>query len=122
PPVRDAAGGPIAVGGGCCAARDALHPRSMQMPAPQTAARPVAITLPDGKTLDFPGAVTGTEIAARIGPGLAKAALAMTVDGAPRDLAAAIERDARVAIITRDSPEGLEILRHDAAHVLAEAA
>jgi threonyl-tRNA synthetase len=108
--------------GGCCAARDALHPASMQMPAPQAAARPVAITLPDGKTLDFPGAVTGTEIASRIGPGLAKAALAMIVDGAPRDLAAVIERDARVAIITRDSPEGLEILRHDAAHVLAEAA
>jgi threonyl-tRNA synthetase len=94
----------------------------MQMPAPHQAANPVAITLPDGKKLDFPGPVTGGEVAAAIGPGLAKAALAIRVDGQEKDLSAVIDRDAKVAIVTRDSPEALEILRHDAAHVLAEAA
>ncbi|HEY5210908.1 MAG TPA: threonine--tRNA ligase [Stellaceae bacterium] len=81
----------------------------------------IAITLPDGKQRHFPGPVTGAEIAAAIGPGLAKAALAITLDGAPRDLATRIERDAKVAIITGTSPEALDILRHDAAHVMAEA-
>ena len=79
------------------------------------------VTLPDGKRLEFSGPVTGCEIAAAIGPGLAKAAIAVRVDGRPRDLATVIDRDAAVAIITRDSAEGLEILRHDAAHVMAEA-
>jgi threonyl-tRNA synthetase len=82
---------------------------------------PIAITLPDGKVRQFPGPVTGAEIAAAIGPGLAKAALAVKVDDVVKDLAARVERDARVAIITRDSAEALEILRHDAAHVMAEA-
>ncbi|HEX7970523.1 MAG TPA: threonine--tRNA ligase, partial [Stellaceae bacterium] len=81
----------------------------------------IAITLPDGKVRRFPGPVTGAEIAAAIGPGLAKAALAMKVDGEVKDLAARLDHDARVAIVTRDSPESLEILRHDAAHVMAEA-
>jgi threonyl-tRNA synthetase len=82
---------------------------------------PVAVTLPDGKRLEFPGPVTGTDIAAAIGPGLAKAAIAIRIDGRPRDLATLIGRDAAVSIITRDTAEGLEILRHDAAHVMAEA-
>jgi threonyl-tRNA synthetase len=82
---------------------------------------PIIVTLPDGTPREFPGAPTGTEIAAAIGPGLAKAAIAMRVDGRPRDLTTQIDRDAAVAIITRDTPEGLQILRHDAAHVMAEA-
>jgi threonyl-tRNA synthetase len=82
---------------------------------------PVAVTLPDGKRLEFAGPVTGTDIAAAIGPGLAKAAIAIRIDGRPRDLATVVDRDAAVSIITRDSPDGLEILRHDAAHVMAEA-
>ncbi len=81
----------------------------------------VAITLPDGQQRHFPGPVTGEEIAASIGPGLAKAALAIMVDGAPRDLASRVDHDAKVAIVTATSPEALEILRHDAAHVMAEA-
>jgi threonyl-tRNA synthetase len=81
----------------------------------------VVITLPDGKQLKFARPVTGSEIAAAIGPGLAKAAVALRVDGQPRDLASVVDRDAAVAIITRDTPEGLEILRHDAAHAMAEA-
>jgi len=102
----------------------------MQQSAPQSAAAPsaaashaapVSVTLPDGKVLTFPGPVTGREVAAAIGPGLAKAAIAMTIDGAEKDLAATVDRDARVAIITPTTPAGLEILRHDAAHVLAEA-
>src|SRR5437764_3816626 len=82
---------------------------------------PLGVTLPDGKRLEFAGPVTGAEIAAAIGPGLAKAAIAVRVDGRPRDLAAVVDRDAAVAIITREMPEGLEILRHDAAHAMAEA-
>ena len=83
---------------------------------------PVAVTLPDGSVRQFPGAVSGAELAKAIGPGLAKAALALKVDGTEKDLAAVIDRDAKVAIITRTSPEALELVRHDAAHVMAEAA
>ncbi|MGC2856078.1 threonine--tRNA ligase [Novispirillum sp. DQ9] len=81
----------------------------------------VAITLPDGSVRSFDGAVTGEQLAQSIGPGLAKAALAVTVDGEQRDLRRPIEHDARVSIITAKDPEGLELLRHDAAHVMAEA-
>ena len=83
--------------------------------------RPIVVTLPDGAHREFPGPVTGADIAAAIGPGLAKAAIAVRVDGRPRDLSTRIDHDAAVAIITRDTPEGIEILRHDAAHVMAEA-
>src|SRR5216683_6577319 len=82
----------------------------------------VTITLPDGATRSYPGPVTGAEIAASIGPGLAKAAIVMRVDGELKDLSAPIASNAKIAIVTRDSPEALEVLRHDAAHVLAEAA
>jgi len=82
---------------------------------------PIAVTLPDGSRREFPQPVTGAELAAAIGPGLAKAAVALKIDGRPRDLTALIDRDAAVAIITREMPEGVEILRHDAAHVMAEA-
>ena len=82
---------------------------------------PVVVTLPDGKTRKFPAPVTGAALAAAIGPGLAKAAIALKLDGKPRDLATIIDHDAQAAIITREQPDGLEILRHDAAHVMAEA-
>ncbi|MBI5120693.1 MAG: threonine--tRNA ligase [Rhodospirillales bacterium] len=81
----------------------------------------VAITLPDGSVRSFEGAVTGTELAAGIGAGLAKAALAMKLDGTLVDLATRIETDAKVAIVTAKDPEGLELIRHDAAHVMAQA-
>jgi len=94
----------------------------LQPPASAALPRsPVVVTLPDGKEREFAGPVSGAEIAAAIGPGLAKAAIAIRVDGRVRDLAAPIDHDAAVAIVTRDAPEGLEILRHDAAHVMAEA-
>ncbi|TAK98024.1 MAG: threonine--tRNA ligase [Rhodospirillaceae bacterium] len=81
----------------------------------------VAITLPDGSVRSYDGTVTGATVAADIGPGLAKAALAIKVDGALRDLSRPIPNDAKIAIITRKDPDGLELLRHDAAHVMAEA-
>ncbi|MBW8269768.1 threonine--tRNA ligase [Caldovatus aquaticus] len=80
-----------------------------------------AIILPDGSVRRFDGPVTGAEVAAAIGPGLARAALAMSVDGKLRDLSATLDRDAAVRFITRKDPEALELIRHDAAHVLAEA-
>ena len=79
------------------------------------------ITLPDGSKREFAGAIDGARIAASIGPRLAQAAVAVRVDGVLKDLAAPITADASIAIITRESPEGVEILRHDAAHVMAEA-
>jgi threonyl-tRNA synthetase len=83
--------------------------------------RPVTLTLPDGSRREFPQPVTGAELAVAIGPGLAKAAVAIKIDGHPRDLASLIDHDAAVAIVTREMPDGIEILRHDAAHVMAEA-
>ncbi len=80
-----------------------------------------AITLPDGSIRRFDGPVTGTALAAAIGPGLARAALAMKVDGALVDLARPIETDASVVFVTRRDPDALEMIRHDTAHVLAEA-
>ena len=80
-----------------------------------------AITLPDGSVRRFDGPVTGTTLAAEIGPGLARAALAMKVDGRLIDLARPIEQDAAVVFVTRRDPDALELIRHDTAHVLAEA-
>ena len=97
------------------------NPYAAVSPEQGHAPSPVAVTLPDGSRREFPHPVTGGEIAAAIGPGLAKAAIAIRVDGKPRDLAMVIDRDSAVAVITRDTSEGLEILRHDAAHVMAEA-
>ena len=81
----------------------------------------VAITLPDGSIRKFDSAVTGAEIAAAIGPGLARDALAIRLDGELKDLGAVVERDARVEVVTRKDADALGLLRHDAAHVMAEA-
>ena len=80
-----------------------------------------AITLPDGSVRQFDAPVTGTTVAEAIGPGLARAALAMKLDGKTVDLSTPIDRDARVVFITRRDEDALELIRHDAAHVLAEA-
>ncbi|MEM8564763.1 MAG: threonine--tRNA ligase [Pseudomonadota bacterium] len=79
------------------------------------------VTLPDGSSRQFEKAITVHDLAADIGPGLAKAALAGTVDGQMVDTSHLIERDAEVAIITDRSEEALELIRHDAAHVMAQA-
>jgi threonyl-tRNA synthetase len=84
-------------------------------------ASPIHVTLPDGKTLEFKKGITGQEIAASIGPGLAKAALIAEVDGKEWDLFRPIEHDAKLRIITRKDPEALKLIRHDTAHVLAMA-
>ncbi|MHB1201932.1 MAG: threonine--tRNA ligase [Acidithiobacillus sp.] len=79
------------------------------------------LQLPDGSLRHFDAPVSGLQLAQSIGPGLAKAALAIKVDGVLQDLSEPIIHDAAVAIITRDAPEGLEILRHSTAHLLAQA-
>ncbi len=79
------------------------------------------ISLPDGSERQFDDAVTGAAIAAGIGEGLARAAVAVRVNGEMWDLTRGIEEDASVEIVTRESDDGVELLRHDAAHVLAEA-
>ena len=79
------------------------------------------ITLPDGSVKPFESATTGAEIAASIGQSLARAAVAVKVDGEMYDLTRDIDSDVNLEVITRDSDDGLELLRHDAAHVLAEA-
>src|SRR5712691_4712012 len=81
----------------------------------------VALTLPDGARREFPNGVTGTEIAEAISKSLAKKAVAMAVDGRLTDLADPIERDAKIEFLTREDPRSLELIRHDCAHVLAEA-
>ena len=81
----------------------------------------VAITLPDGNVREFDGPVSGAEVSAAIGPGLAKAALAIRVNGELWDLSRPIIDDAKIEIVTRDHDDALEIIRHDAAHVMAEA-
>ncbi len=79
------------------------------------------ITLPDGSRRKYPKSLTIAEIAADIGPGLAKAALAGRVDSKLVDTSFRLDQDASVAIVTDRDPEGLEILRHSTAHLLAQA-
>jgi len=79
------------------------------------------VTLPDGSQRNFDHPVTVTEVAADIGPGLAKAALAGKIDGKLVDTSYRIEADAELAIVTGKDEEALELIRHDAAHVMAQA-
>jgi threonyl-tRNA synthetase len=81
----------------------------------------VNVTLPDGSVRSFEAPLTVAEVARSIGPGLAKAALAGKVDGALVDTSHLIEHDAKLAIVTERDPEGLEIIRHSTAHLLAYA-
>ena len=79
------------------------------------------ITLPDGSSRSFDNPVTVLDVAADIGTGLAKAALAGKVDGEMVDTSFLIQEDVELAIITNKSDEALELIRHDAAHVMAQA-
>ena len=81
----------------------------------------IQITLPDGSKRDYPGPVTVAEVAASIGAGLAKAALAGKVDGKVVDTAFVIEKNSPLAIITAKDADGLEVIRHSTAHLLAYA-
>ena len=77
------------------------------------------ISLPDGKTLNFQKEVTGLEIADKISKSLSKQALIMSVDGQLKDLYFSIDKDCSVKIFTSKDPEGLEVIRHDTAHIMA---
>ena len=82
----------------------------------------MTVHLPDGTPLELPDGATGADAAAAIGPGLAKAALAVKVgDGPVQDLSAPLPDGAKLAIVTDRDPDALDLIRHDAAHVLATA-
>ena len=81
----------------------------------------VALTFPDGARRDYPDGITGLDIAKGISPSLAKRTVAMALDGTVVDLADRIEKDAKVEFVSREDPRALELIRHDTAHVLAEA-
>ena len=81
----------------------------------------VALTFPDGARREYPQGTTGLDVAKGISPSLAKRTVAMALDGQLADLIDPIERDAKIEFINREDPRALELIRHDAAHVLAEA-
>ena len=81
----------------------------------------ISLTFPDGSARSFKSGVTGREVAEQIAKSLAKKAVAVQLDGKTRDLGEPIKSDAKIRILTRDDPEALPLIRHDAAHVMAEA-
>src|SRR5437588_10712655 len=81
----------------------------------------VALTFPDGARREYPKGSTGLDVAKAISPSLAKRTVAMALDGELTDLNDKIEKDAKIEFLTREDPRSLELIRHDAAHVLAEA-
>jgi len=81
----------------------------------------ITLTFPDGATRQFPDGITGREVAEGIAKSLAKRTVAMVLDGTLTDLADPITRDAKIEFISREDPRALELIRHDCAHVLAEA-
>ena len=81
----------------------------------------VALTFPDGARRDYRNGITGLDVAKGISPSLAKRTVAMALDGRVADLSDSIEHDAKIEFLTREDPRALELIRHDAAHVLAEA-
>src|SRR3984885_8129084 len=81
----------------------------------------VAVTFPDGARRDYPDNITGLDIAKGISPSLAKRTVAMALDGTVTDLADPIPHDAKIEFLTREDKRSLELIRHDCAHVLAEA-
>ncbi|HMN51815.1 MAG TPA: TGS domain-containing protein, partial [Xanthobacteraceae bacterium] len=81
----------------------------------------VTLTFPDGARREFQNGISGLDIAKGISPSLAKRTVAMALDGEVLDLADPINRDAKIEFISREDPRALEMIRHDAAHVMAEA-
>ncbi|MGN6113979.1 MAG: TGS domain-containing protein, partial [Nitrobacter sp.] len=90
-------------------------------PIASAEANMITLTFPDGAQRQFPQNTTGVDIAKGISPSLAKRTVAMALDGVVSDLADPIGSDAKIEFINRDDPRALELIRHDAAHVLAEA-
>ncbi|HNC14910.1 MAG TPA: TGS domain-containing protein, partial [Solirubrobacterales bacterium] len=87
---------------------------------PEAAAN-ITVSLPDGTPLELDPGATGADAALAIGEGLARAALALKVGDEVRDLSAPVSDGEEISIITSRDPEGLELIRHDAAHVMATA-
>ena len=81
----------------------------------------ISLTFPDGAKRAVPAGTTGLDVAKSIAPSLAKRSVAMSLDGKLADLAAPIKADAAIKFLTREDPEALELIRHDAAHVMAQA-
>src|SRR4030081_103348 len=81
----------------------------------------VTLTFPDGASRQYPNGITGLDIAKGISPSLAKRTAVMALDGVVTDLSDPIERDAQIEFLPREDPRALELIRHDAAHVMAEA-
>src|SRR5258708_36647223 len=81
----------------------------------------VTLTFPDGARRDYPNGITGLDIAKGISPSLAKRTVAMALDGVLSDLSDPIERDGRLEFLTREDRRSQDLIRHDCAHVLAEA-
>jgi threonyl-tRNA synthetase len=93
----------------------------MSDPVSDSNAAEVTITFPDGKSRKVASGTTGVEIAKSISPSLAKRTVAMSLDGTLADIADPIKKDAEIKFVSRTDPEALELIRHDAAHVMAEA-
>jgi threonyl-tRNA synthetase len=81
----------------------------------------ISLTFPDGSSRDFKPGITGRDVAEQISKSLGKKAVAMALDGKVKDLSEPIKADAKIRILTREDPEALALIRHDAAHVMAEA-
>jgi len=81
----------------------------------------IKITLPDGSVREYPRGVSSAEVVKSIGSGLAKATLAVKIDGHPADLGTTIDHDASFTALTFDSAEGKDIYRHSASHLMAQA-
>ena len=81
----------------------------------------IRVTLPDGSQKTLPAGATGADVAKAIGPGLAKAALAIRVNGDVRDLGRPVPDGATISILTDKDPQALDVLRHSSAHALATA-
>ena len=81
----------------------------------------ISLILPDGEIREYDTPVSGADIAADIGPGLAKAALAIRINNELKDLSSVVTDDCKISIVTIEDPDALELLRHDAAHIMAQA-
>ena len=89
--------------------------------APAPSSKSITLTFPDGAARPYPAGSSGHDVAKGISPSLAKRTVAMALDGVLTDLNDPIERDAKIEFVSREDPRALELIRHDAAHVLAEA-
>ena len=108
---------------GASASLDSLAPAALRgcNPPPLKMSDPISLTLPDGSVRTYPQGTTGMQVAESIGKRLAKAAVAVSIDGEVWSLPEPVRRSGALKVLTRDTPEGLEVIRHSAAHVLADA-